>query len=53
MYITTEIADCYQSLFDLLSKEHNLILTTFEMDEVIRESQKVVEKINEVKSKKT
>jgi hypothetical protein len=47
MYVNTEIADCYQPLFDLLSKEYGLILLDSELDEVIRASQEVVNKINE------
>ena len=46
MDIHREIADQYQGLFNLMSKEHNLILTISEMDEIIIESQKVVNKIS-------
>ena len=42
MNIQREIADQYQGLFNLMSKEHNLILTISEMDEIIIEAQKVV-----------
>ena len=51
-HVNTEIADAYQPLFNILHG-HGIVLTISEMDEIIRESQKVVEKINEVKSKKT
>ena len=44
MYIQREIADTYQGLFNLMNKEHNLILTISEMDEIIIEVQKVVNK---------
>jgi len=44
MDIHREIADQYQGLFNLMSKEHNLILTISEMDEIILEAQKVIEK---------
>ena len=43
MNIQIEIADQYQGLFNLMSKEHNLTLTISEMDEIIREAQKVVD----------
>jgi len=46
MDIHREIADQYQGLFNLMSKEHNLILTISEMDEIITEAQKVVNKIS-------
>jgi predicted small metal-binding protein len=36
-----ELAECYQPLFDLMSKEHGLILTTSEMDEIIKAAIKV------------
>jgi hypothetical protein len=39
--VSREIADQYQDLFNLLSKEHNLILTISEMDEIIIESKKI------------
>lgn len=47
MLVNTEIADCYQSLFNHLSKEHNLILTISEMDEIINQSLIVVRKSSE------
>lgn len=46
MYIPIEIADKYQGLFNLMSKVHNLTLTISEMDEIIIEAQKVVNKIS-------
>lgn len=46
MDIHREIADKYQGLFNLMSKEYNLILTISEMDEIIIEAQKVVNKIS-------
>jgi len=46
MDIQRETADKYQGLFNLMSKEHNLILTISEMDEIIIEAQKVVNKIS-------
>lgn len=44
MDIQREIADQYQGLFNLMSKEHNIILTISEMDEIIIEAQKTVNK---------
>jgi hypothetical protein len=38
-----EISEAYQGLFNLMMNEHNLILTISEMDDIIHESQKVVE----------
>ena len=38
MLVNTEIADCYQGLFNHFSTEHNLTLTITEMDEIIRQS---------------
>ena len=46
MNVDTKIAECYQQLFDLLYN-HGIILLDSELDEVIKTSQKVVEKINE------
>ena len=46
MDIHREIADKYQGLSNLMSKEYNLILTISEMDEIIIEAQKVVNKIS-------
>lgn len=36
-----ELAKCYQPLFDLMAIEHDKILTTSEMDEIIKASFKV------------
>ena len=47
MFINTEIADQYQGLFNLMSKEHNLILTISEMEEIIIEAKKVKDKIKD------
>jgi hypothetical protein len=41
-----DVTKKYQGLFNLMSKEHNLILTISDMDEIIRESQNVVNKIS-------
>jgi len=38
------IANYYDGLFDLMEQEHGLTLTISEMDDIIREAQKVVEK---------
>jgi len=46
MDIHREIADKYQGLYNLMRKEHNLILTISEMDEIIIEAQKVLNKIS-------
>jgi hypothetical protein len=42
--IHREIAEQYQGLFNLMIAEYNLILTISEMDEIITEAQKVVNK---------
>ncbi len=39
--ITTEHADQYQDLFDMMMQEHDLILTVEEMDEIIFQALKV------------
>lgn len=44
MDIHREKADKYQGLFNLMNNEHGLILTITEMDEIIIEAQKVVNK---------
>jgi hypothetical protein len=41
-----DVAKEYQGLFSHMSREHGLILTIGEMDEIIRESQNVVNKIS-------
>ncbi len=41
-----EIAEQYQGLFNLMSNQHGLTLTTSEMNDIIIEAQKVVNKIN-------
>lgn len=50
-----EIAEQYQGLFDLMKNEHNLLLTISEMNEIIYESQKIVNvynrsQVNDIKS---
>lgn len=45
-YINTETADKYQEFFDFMNQEHDLILTIEEMDEIIFEAQRLVEKFN-------
>lgn len=42
-----KIADTYQQFFDFMVQEHNLFLTKGEMDDIIYEAQKFVEKYNE------
>lgn len=37
-----DVSKEYQGLFNLMSREHGLILTIGEMDEIIREAQNVV-----------
>ena len=44
--IPPEIADCYQKLFNHMSKEHGLMLTIQEMDEIIHLCQQTREAIN-------
>ncbi len=46
MYVNVEVADCYQNLFNHLSKEHNLTLNINEMDAIIKESLLVIENVN-------
>jgi len=41
MLVNTEIADKYQEFFNFMSREHNLILTIQEMDEIRYEIQKL------------
>ena len=43
-------AECYQQLFDLMSKEHGLNLTQSEMQEIISVSKKVVEAIDNLEN---
>ena len=42
MEIQREVADRYQGLFNLMSKEYNLILTISEMDEIVHQAQKLL-----------
>ena len=42
MNIQKQIAEKYQGLFDLMANEYDLILTLSEMDDIIREAQRVV-----------
>ena len=44
-YVNTEIADKYQEFFNFMSKEHELILTIEQMDEILFEAQKLVKKL--------
>lgn len=37
-----KIAEIYQPLFDLMSKEHGLILTISEMDEILNTASRVI-----------
>ena len=46
MDIQRETALKYQGLFDLMAKEHGLILEQSEMDEIIREAMAVVKLFN-------
>lgn len=41
MNVNTAVAAAYQGLFNLMSNEHGLNLTKSEMDEIIKEAQKV------------
>lgn len=45
-FVTLEIADCYQKLFNHMSKEHGLTLTIQEMDEIIRLCQQTKDAYN-------
>jgi len=40
--IQIEIAEKYQEFFNFMNKEHNLILTKEQMDEIVYESDKLV-----------
>jgi len=45
--IFTELANCaerYQEFFDFMANEHRIILTISEMDEIIHEAQKFLNK---------
>lgn len=48
MQIPIELADCYQELFNLMSYEHGLTLTTSEMDEIIQTCLKTVQRIDDL-----
>lgn len=43
-----ETADKYQEFFNFMSQEHDLILTIEEMDEIVFEAQRLIEKINKL-----
>lgn len=45
------IADCYQPLFDLLYRDHNITATNEEMDDIISAAEKVKEKLDELFNK--
>ena len=40
--ISTEVADLYQDLFNLLYKEHGLTCTISEMNDIIEASKKIL-----------
>lgn len=40
-----ETADKYQEFFNFMSQEHDLILTIEEMDEIVFEAQRLIEKL--------
>jgi len=42
-------ADKYQDFFNFMNQEHGLILTIEEMDEIVSESQKLIDKFNKCK----
>ena len=44
VYEEKQISYNYQGLFNLMSEEHNLLLTISEMDEIIKECKKVINK---------
>jgi hypothetical protein len=46
-YVTIEEANKYQEFFNFMRNEHNLTLTITEMQDVIREVNKLNEKLNE------
>lgn len=46
--LPVEIADCYQKLFNHMSKEHGLTLTIQEMDEIIHLSDQTKEAYNKL-----
>lgn len=46
-FVNTEIADKYQEFFNFMNQEHNLLLTIEEMDEIVFEVGKLVNKLNE------
>lgn len=41
-----ETAQRYQEFFNFMNKEHNLILTIQQMDEIVFEVQKLVDELN-------
>ncbi len=48
MNIPKEISDCYNELFKHLYQEYGIVLTIEEMDEIIKLSNQVKEKINKL-----
>lgn len=51
MNIKKEIAEQYQGLFNLMSNQHGLTLTISEMEDIVLEALKVVNKINYLNNK--
>ena len=45
--VTSETADMYQEFFNFMNQKHNLILTISEMDEILHESEILIEKFNQ------
>ena len=45
MYVNIQLADRYQEFLNFMSQEHDLTLTISEMDEIVSEAQKLVEKL--------
>jgi hypothetical protein len=44
-YVNRELADKYQEFFNFMNREHNLILTKGEMDEILSEAERLVKKL--------
>lgn len=45
-FIQIDVSDKYQDFFNFMNQEHDLILTIEEMDEIVFEAQRLIEKFN-------
>jgi hypothetical protein len=42
-YVSTETADKYQEFFNMMSQEHDLVLTIGQMDDILHEARKLIQ----------